>query len=131
MTLSFLTGYVLGQKDVSTNAMRAAAIPAAGTVSKEHILDVDERVDRLLLVVAAMWSLLEEPVSPRTGSRLAWQNWTRPMVLWTARSRPRPSRAPTVERLLPANSLLANSAEPLFPETGTHSHPSEGDYIPS
>ena len=60
MTLSFLTGYVLGQKDASTNAMRAAAIPAAGTVSKEHILDVDERVDRLLLVVAAMWSLLEE-----------------------------------------------------------------------
>ena len=60
MSLSFLTGYVLGQKDASQNAMRAAAIPAAGTASREHILDVDDRVDRLTLVVAAMWSLLED-----------------------------------------------------------------------
>ncbi len=60
MSLSFLTGYVLGQKDASKNAMRAAAIPAQGTASTEHILDVNDRVDRLLLVVAAMWSLLED-----------------------------------------------------------------------
>jgi hypothetical protein len=60
MSFSFLTGYVLGQRDASTTAMRAAAVPVAGSASTEHILDVDERVDRLLLVVAAMWSLLEE-----------------------------------------------------------------------
>lgn len=60
MSLSFLTGYVLGQRDASATSMRAAAVPASGTASTEHILDVDERVDRLLLVVAAMWSLLED-----------------------------------------------------------------------
>jgi len=60
MSLGFLTGYVLGQRDASTTAMRAAAMPRAGGASTEHVLDVDERVDRLLLVVAAMWSLLEE-----------------------------------------------------------------------
>ncbi len=60
MSLGFLTGYVLGQRDASKSALRAAAVPASGTASTEHILDVDERVDRLLLVVAAMWSLLED-----------------------------------------------------------------------
>ncbi len=58
MSLSFLTGYVLGQKDASQNAMRAAAVPSPGGASTEHMLDVNERVDRLLLVVAALWSLL-------------------------------------------------------------------------
>lgn len=60
MGLSFLTGYVLGQRDSSQNAMRAAAIPTPGSASTEHVLDVNERVDRLLLIVAAMWSLLED-----------------------------------------------------------------------
>lgn len=60
MSLGFLTGYVLGQRDASQTAMRAAAVPAAGGASTEHVLDVDDRVDRLLLVVAAMWSLLED-----------------------------------------------------------------------
>ena len=60
MGLTFLTGYVLGQRDASHTAMRAAAIPPATGASTGHVLDVDERVDRLLLVVAAMWSLLQE-----------------------------------------------------------------------
>ena len=60
MSLGFLTGYVLGQRDASQSALRAAAMPVPGSASTEHILDVDERVDRLLLVVAAMWSLLED-----------------------------------------------------------------------
>jgi hypothetical protein len=60
MSISFLTGYVLGQRDASANAMRAAAMPVLGGASRHHVLDVDERVDRLLLVVAGMWSLLEE-----------------------------------------------------------------------
>jgi hypothetical protein len=60
MSLSFLSGYVLGQRDASNTAMRAAAMPAPGGASTEHVLDVDERVDRLLLVVSAMWSLLQD-----------------------------------------------------------------------
>lgn len=60
MSLGFLTGYVLGQRDASQSALRAAAIPSVSGASTENILDVDERVDRLLLVVAAMWSLLED-----------------------------------------------------------------------
>ena len=60
MSLSFLSGYVLGQRDASQAAMRAAALPAPGGASTEHVLDVNERVDRLLLVVAALWSLLQD-----------------------------------------------------------------------
>ena len=59
MSLSFLSGYVLG-RDASQAAMRAAALPAPGGASTEHVLDVNERVDRLLLVVAALWSLLQD-----------------------------------------------------------------------
>lgn len=60
MSLGFLTGYVLGQRDASQSAVRAAAMPAVSGTSTQHVLDVDERVDRLLLVVAAMWSLFQD-----------------------------------------------------------------------
>ena len=60
MSLSFLGGYLLGNRDAATSALRAAAIPARGSVSSDDLLDLDERVDRLLLVVTAMATLLEE-----------------------------------------------------------------------
>ena len=54
MSLSFLTGYVLGQRDAASSALRAAAIPAAESAGTEDLLDLHERIDRLLLVVTAM-----------------------------------------------------------------------------
>ena len=60
MSLSFLTGYVLGRQDAAAGAMRAAAIPVTGSTGAEDLIDLHERIDRLLLVVSAMASLLEE-----------------------------------------------------------------------
>lgn len=59
MGLSFLSGYVLGQH--GTQSARLAILSGSGSgPSVEDLLDVHDRVDRLVLVVEAMWSLLEE-----------------------------------------------------------------------
>lgn len=59
MGLTFLTGYILGQHGAqSAKVASAAARPSAPSVNE--MLDIHARVDRLILVVDAMWSLLEE-----------------------------------------------------------------------
>jgi len=60
MSMSFLGGYVLGRKDAAASAMRAAAIPVPGSADAEDLMDLHDRIDRLILVVAAMVELLEE-----------------------------------------------------------------------
>lgn len=59
MGFTFLTGYVLGQHGAQS-AKLASEASRSGGPSKSDLLDVHDRVDRLLLVVDAMWSLLEE-----------------------------------------------------------------------
>ncbi len=59
MGLPFLTGYVLGQHGVQSARLASTAAGSTGS-SKNDVLDVHDRVDRLILVVEAMWSLLEE-----------------------------------------------------------------------
>jgi hypothetical protein len=59
MGLTFLTGYILGQHGAQS-ARLASMAGGHGGPSVEDLLDVQERVDRLILVVDAMWSLLEE-----------------------------------------------------------------------
>jgi len=59
MGFPFLTGYVLGQHG-RQSARLAMASGSASSVTLEDILDVNERVDRLTLVIEAVWSLLEE-----------------------------------------------------------------------
>jgi hypothetical protein len=59
--VDFLTGYVLGGR----SATRAAALSrTAGASSAAQITgelhDLNERIDRLLLVVDALWSMLQE-----------------------------------------------------------------------
>ena len=60
MSLSFISGFVLGATEAAR--LQAAAstpmVPAASSTSR--MLDIDDRVDRLVLVVQAMWALLEE-----------------------------------------------------------------------
>jgi hypothetical protein len=58
--LDFLMGYVMGER----SAARAAAFArsaggSAGTTAGEFH-DINQRVDRLILVVDAMWSLLKD-----------------------------------------------------------------------
>src|SRR5690606_19048091 len=59
--LDFMWGYVMGQ-NAATQA--AAFARAAGTAdameSRMRLIDVDERIDRLVLLVEAMWSLMRE-----------------------------------------------------------------------
>jgi hypothetical protein len=56
----FLMGYVMGERAATRAASmtRAAAGSAGSTAGEFH--DVNERVDRLILVVDAMWSLLKD-----------------------------------------------------------------------
>ena len=59
--LNFLTGYVLGERAASRAATFSRnAGAAAGSTGAGQMYDLDLRVDRLLLVVDAMWSLLRE-----------------------------------------------------------------------
>lgn len=54
-------GYVMGQKSATDAAVYArSAGTASSMASHRRLIDVDERVDRLVLLVEAMWSLLEE-----------------------------------------------------------------------
>gem|GEM_PF-878604 len=59
MGLSFLSGYVLGQH--ATQSARLAVLSGNSSgPSLDDLLDVHDRVDRVVLVIEAMWSLLEE-----------------------------------------------------------------------
>ncbi|MGB7859051.1 MAG: hypothetical protein WBM90_00990 [Acidimicrobiia bacterium] len=59
--LEFVIGYSAGQRTASRAASlaRSAAV-ADGTHATHRIEDVNERVDRLAMIVRAMWTLLEE-----------------------------------------------------------------------
>ena len=49
----------MGQKAATRAASAAASMPAPG-VSESRVLGVDDRVDRLTLIVQAMWEVLED-----------------------------------------------------------------------
>lgn len=57
----FLIGYVAGERTAARAATyaRSAGASSAGQTTAE-LMEVNNRVDRLLLVVDAMWSLLRE-----------------------------------------------------------------------
>ena len=59
MSLSFLSGYVLGQHGTQSARLAALTAGSQGTSSSE-LLALEDRLDRLVLVIGAMWSLLEE-----------------------------------------------------------------------
>jgi hypothetical protein len=59
MGLTFLTGYVLGQHGAQS-AKLASVVAGRSGASSNDVLDLNDRVDRLILVVDAMWSLLED-----------------------------------------------------------------------
>ena len=57
----FMWGYVMGQRSAAQAAAFTRSAASADAVSTSFELNnVDERVDRLLLLVEAMWSLLRE-----------------------------------------------------------------------
>ena len=59
--MDFLIGYVMGERAASRAAAftRSAGASAGGQVAGD-IHDTNERIDRLLLVVDALWSILKE-----------------------------------------------------------------------
>ncbi len=59
--LEFFLGYNAGQQTATRAASLARSAAAAdGTRHTNRIEDLNERVDKLLMVVRAMWALLEE-----------------------------------------------------------------------
>lgn len=58
MGIPFITGYVLGSRDAALT--RSAATAMGRRTPESKVLDLHDRVDRLVLVVEAMWELLEE-----------------------------------------------------------------------
>ena len=59
MGLTSLTGYVLGQHGAQSARLASTAANQSGSGVKD-LLDLHDRVDRLILVVDGMWSLLED-----------------------------------------------------------------------
>jgi hypothetical protein len=59
MGLTFLTGYVLGQHGRQSARLAAFAGGSSDGRSSE-ILELRSRLDRLVLAIDAMWSLMEE-----------------------------------------------------------------------
>ena len=55
----FMAGYAAAERAARRAAAVSASSPTGGG-DFERILDVDARIDRLLLVVEAMWTLLRE-----------------------------------------------------------------------
>lgn len=58
---SFLTGYVMGGRSAARAAgfARGAAASSAA-IGRGELGDLDDRIDRMLLVIDAMWDLLKE-----------------------------------------------------------------------
>jgi hypothetical protein len=59
MGLTFLTGYVLGQHGAQS-AKLASLSSSRSAAGLSEILEIEARIDRLVLVIDAMWSLLED-----------------------------------------------------------------------
>jgi len=60
MGVEFLLGYAIGDRAAARAVQRAASIPSITSVSVTDIEDLSERIDRLVLISAAMWSILED-----------------------------------------------------------------------
>lgn len=59
--LDFIFGYVMGEKAAAKASLFSRGAAAAqGAQSAAEIDDLDARIDRLVLVVDSMWSLLKE-----------------------------------------------------------------------
>ncbi len=58
--MDFIAGYVLGKRSLSRAAGLAASADAFAAPTSNKLYDLNDRIDRMLLVVEAMWSLLEE-----------------------------------------------------------------------
>ena len=58
----FIGGYVLGSRTLGKkiSAMAASEASAMSTRQRNDAFELHDRIDRLTLVVGAMWSLLEE-----------------------------------------------------------------------
>ena len=57
----FMWGYVMGQKSAAqASAFARSAGSADALTSTRKLNDVDDRIDRLVLLVQAMWALLSE-----------------------------------------------------------------------
>ena len=59
MTLHFLAGYVLAEHGRQSVRLAAQAGSSPGATN-EDLFELEDRIERLVLVVAAMWSLLQE-----------------------------------------------------------------------
>lgn len=61
LMLDFMWGYVMGQKSAAQAAAFARSAGSADAMTSHlRMIDVDERIDRLVLLVEAMWALLRE-----------------------------------------------------------------------
>ena len=58
--MNFIAGYVLGQRGAARAAGMATSASTFAASPTAKIQALDDRIDRLMLVVESMWSLLEE-----------------------------------------------------------------------
>jgi hypothetical protein len=69
MPLDFIAGYVMGSRAAGRAAGMAASAAQFSAHSSNRLYEIDDRIDRLTLVIQAMWSLMEEQGIPEDALR--------------------------------------------------------------
>lgn len=60
MPLDFIAGYVMGSRAAGRAAGMAASAAQFSAHSSNRLYEIDDRIDRLTMVIQAMWSLMVE-----------------------------------------------------------------------
>ncbi|NOX22675.1 MAG: hypothetical protein GXP36_06245 [Actinobacteria bacterium] len=60
MGLDFFIAYAMGRSSAARAERAAASLPSVSGVSIDTVEDLSERINRLVLMSAAMWSIMEE-----------------------------------------------------------------------
>jgi hypothetical protein len=60
MGLDFFIAYAMGRSSAARAERAAASLPAVSGVSIDAVEDLSERINRLVLMSAAMWSIMED-----------------------------------------------------------------------
>lgn len=79
MPLSFLSGYMAGARVAGKQVAAASTTSAMQDAPETRFMDIEDRIDKMVIIVEAMWDLLQEAgVAPeRLEAKIAELDATR------------------------------------------------------
>ncbi len=115
----FMAGYVLGTRSMARASLAGHSLSSVPTNRTDQVADVNDRVDRLLLVVEAMWSLLRESGYDDEDLRAAIEQLDRADGVVDGRRRRRPRPCPTCDSMVePGRASCAICGHPMPHDSG-------------